>query len=351
MVLYAGNQHQKTYEDLLGAARIAGITAVTSKFVKECVEQKTLLNPSPYICESLKKKRKRSVSQTGESDSQGFEVDTAREKMLAAKRAREAIRREERKLEKQAEAAARPAPKLKPIKPKPQNNISPNKMDSTIVGSPSRPAGPRTPTPPPEHLRETRGNHYRFSAAENDFALRYGKLLVNRDHTISLSAISSAIQKKVVINSLLRADMLTVDKLPHHPLKSWRTHFTAISQNEFENWRKRSGIAYRKAQNAKESQSRSQSTYEPPMEPRAEAEDVGNPALLSPRDTPATPTPPINGASQENSNHALEEDLNTIAHFFAEGNDDHTETEDVIWARLTSKVCNSEYTSRLPSVG
>ena len=192
MVLYAGNQRQKTYEDLLGAARVAGITAVTSKFVKECVEQKTLLNPSPYICESLKKKRKRSISPTGESDSQSPEVDTAREKMLASKRAREAIRRNERRLEKQAEAA-RPS---KTIKPKPKENRT------TTIASPSRPAGPRTPTPPPEHLREARGNNYRFSAPENDFALRYGKILVDRDHTISLSAISSAIHKKVAINSL-----------------------------------------------------------------------------------------------------------------------------------------------------
>jgi len=200
MVLYAGNQRQKTYEDLLGAAHVAGITAVTSKFVKECVEQKKLLDPLPYICESLKKKRKRSISQAGESDSQSSEVDTAREKMLASKREREAIRRNERRLEKQAEAAARPTPKLKAIKPKPGKEISLNK--ATTVASPSRPAGPRTPTPPPEHLRETRGNHYRFSAAENDFALRYGKILVHRDHTISLSAISSAIHKKVAINPL-----------------------------------------------------------------------------------------------------------------------------------------------------
>lgn len=334
MVLYAGNQRQKTYEDLLGAARVARITAVTSKFVKECVEQKTLLDPLPYICESLKKKRKRSISQTGDSDSQDSEVDTAREKMLAYKREREAIRRHERKLEKQAEAATRP--KLKNLKPKPP--------------SPSRLAGPRTPTPPPEHLREPRGNHYRFSAGENDFAMRYGKILVDRDHTVSLSAICSAIHKKVAINSPLHSDMLTMDKLPHHPLRSWRTHFTAISQNEFENWRKRSGIAYRKAQNAKEAQSRPQSTYEPPIEPRAEAEDEGNSALLSPQGTPATPlsTLSINGVSQDDSNRDLEEDLNTIAHFFAEGNDDQTEAEDVIWARLTSKVCNSESTSRLP---
>jgi len=336
MVLYAGNQRQKTYEDLLGAARVARITAVTSKFVKECVEQKTLLDPLPYICESLKKKRKRSISQTGDSDSECSEVDTAREKMLASKREREAIRRHERKLAKQAEAAARPPPKLKNLKPRPP--------------SPSRLAGPRTPTPPPEHLREPRGNHYRFSAGENEFAMRYGKILVDRDHTVSLSAICSRIHKKVAINSPLRSDILTVGKLPHHPLRSWRTHFTAISQNEFENWRKRSGIAYRKAQNAKESQSRPQSTYGPPIEPRAEAEDEGNSALLSPRDTPATPlsTPSTNGVSQDDSNRILEEDLNTIAHFFAEGNDDQTEAEDVIWARLTSKVCNSECTSCLP---
>jgi hypothetical protein len=197
MVLYAGNQRQKTYEDLLGAARVVGITTVTSKFVKDCVEQKTLLDPSPYSCESLKKKRKRTISQAEESDSQASEVDTAREKQLAYKRAREAIRRNERKQEKQAEEEARSTSKLKTVKPKPKKLISPKNMVSPTAASASRPAGPRTPTPPPEYVREARGHNYRFSAAENDFALRYGKILVDRDHTISLSAISSAIHKKV----------------------------------------------------------------------------------------------------------------------------------------------------------
>jgi len=199
MVLYAGNQRQKTYEDLLGAAHVAGITTVTSKFVKDCVEQQTLLDHSLYSCESLKKKRKRTISQAGESDSQGSEVDTAREKLLAHKRAQEAIRRNERKLEKQAEEEARSASKLKTVKPKPKKLISTKKMVSPVIAGPSRPAGPRTPTPPPEYLREARGHNYRFSAAENDFALRYGKILVDRDHTISLSAICNAIHKKVAV--------------------------------------------------------------------------------------------------------------------------------------------------------
>jgi hypothetical protein len=196
MILYAGNQRQKTYEDLLGAAHVAGITTVTSKFVKDCVEQKTLLDPSSYSCESLKKKRKRTISQAEGSDSQSSEVDTTREKMLAHKRAREAIRRNERKLEKQAEEEARLTPKVKTIKPKPKKLTPPKK---TVSASPLRPAGPRTPTPPPEYLREAMGNNYRFSTAENDFALRYGKILVDRDHTTSLSAVCSAIHKKVPI--------------------------------------------------------------------------------------------------------------------------------------------------------
>jgi len=86
------------------------------------------------------------------------------------------------------------------------------------------------------------------------------------------------------------------------------------------------------------------------MNLKAEAEDAGSPTLPSPRDAPATPlsTPSTNAVSQEDFESILEEDLNTIAHFFAEGNDDQTEAEDVIWARLTSKVHNSECISYLP---
>ena len=74
----------------------------------------------------------------------------------------------------------------------------------------------------------------------------------------------------------------------------------------------------------------------------ADAEYEENLTPLSPLDTPATlSAPPLNGVSQEDPNHALEEDLNTIALFFAGGEDDQSEAEDVIWARLTAKVCNA----------
>jgi hypothetical protein len=142
---------------------------------------------------------------------------------------------------------------------------------------------------------------------------------------------------------LLLWHILIVKKLPHHPIKSWRTHFAALSQNEFENWRKRSGIAYRKAKNAKEPQSQSQTISEPPIHTVPDVEYQGNPA---PWDTPSTPSaPPVNGVSPEDPNRALEEDLNTIAHFFAGGGDDQSEEEDVIWARLTAKVCEFKISS------
>jgi len=57
--------------------------------------------------------------------------------------------------------------------------------------------GPRTPTPPPEHTRETWGAGFRFSQAENDFALHYAKILIDRDHEVSQSVVTAAIHKKV----------------------------------------------------------------------------------------------------------------------------------------------------------
>jgi len=67
----------------------------------------------------------------------------------------------------------------------------------------------------------------------------------------------------------------------------------------------------------------------------------GNP---DPWDTPTTTvsTPPINGDSEEDPKRALEDDLNTIALFFAGGEDDQSEAEEVIWARLTAKVCQCD---------
>jgi len=76
------------------------------------------------------------------------------------------------------------------------------------------------------------------------------------------------------------------------------------------------------------------------MDTVVEVEYEGDPA---PWDTPTTvSTPPVNGAFEEDPNHALEEDLNTIALFFAGGEDDQSEAEEVIWSRLSAKkACNT----------
>lgn len=48
--------------------------------------------------------------------------------------------------------------------------------------------------------------------------------------------------------------------------------------------------------------------------------------------------PPVSPSPTPLAHDDLEDDLNIIAKFFADGNDDQTEEEDVIWARLTNQV-------------
>ena len=80
------------------------------------------------------------------------------------------------------------------------------------------------------------------------------------------------------------------------------------------------------------------------MDTVADVEYEENPAPLDTHTIVSTP--PINGVSQEDPNRALEEDLNTIALFFAGGEDDQSEAEEVIWARLTAKVCECNISCR-----
>lgn len=98
---------------------------------------------------------------------------------------------------------------------------------------------------------------------------------------------------------------------------------------QIDEYRKRAGIAYRKAQNAKQHQQAAVAADEPATSMvqvgREEEEEV----------PPASPSPtPL---SQDD----LEDDLNIIAKFFADGNDDQTEEEEVIWARLTEQVSST----------
>ena len=121
---------------------------------------------------------------------------------------------------------------------------------------------------------------------------------------------------------------------------------------DLDEWRKRAGIAYRKALLAKQSSSTpvASSSHTPTRAREVSVSDAEEPPPSTRTSTvsasPIPEQPPrvhINGNGKGTNQvilSALEADLEAISRFFAEGNDDQTESEDVIWAKLTSQVCH-----------
>jgi len=174
---------------------MAGKIAIPSRYIYDCVEQGALLDPSDYEFEVISKtpnKRKQStLKKKGEQESND-EVDNEVETKRIRKNEREAERRKIIKQKKENEAKA--LQKRKIDAETQAEKVSSPKVDAVDV---SKQVGRRTPTPPPEHTREMWGNGYKFSLAENQFALAYAELLVSRDHTVSMNSVCNAIQKKV----------------------------------------------------------------------------------------------------------------------------------------------------------
>ena len=192
-ILYAGNQRQKVFKTLLQAAHNAHVPAVQSKFVHDCLSRGKMLDPADYLYEpELKRKRRRSVSvRSVESEDDASEIDEAERKRLA-KNARQTERRHRMALEQVATQNSSPSLRsVKPPKPTPKRAMS---VDANY---PRATDGPRTPSPPPESTRETCPQGYKFSRAENDFALQFAKTLIDRDYKISQTVVVNAIHKKV----------------------------------------------------------------------------------------------------------------------------------------------------------
>ncbi|KAJ7630883.1 hypothetical protein FB45DRAFT_1003795 [Roridomyces roridus] len=174
-------------------------------------------------------------------------------------------------------------------------------------GSPSpdlsRPYSP-SPTPPPESTRVPVNDRiYRYPPIELEYIRSYTKVLFGRDHQMTIAALAAKLHKK----------------LPHHTAKAFTAYLAGTMREDIDGIRKRAGIAYRK-KHYKEPQSSAEA-------PPAKRRKVAEPAPVE------DPT-------------AVQQDLNTLAHFFANGGDALTETDDEqdqrekdgqVWARLTAK--------------
>ncbi len=195
-VLYPGNQNQRhnVFKKLLSAAQSAGVPAVQAKFVNECVAENELLESGPFVYrpESTGKRKRSKSAISVEPES---EDEDPVEKRRLAKNARQAERRARVKMEMEMEQEEK-------MRMKPQSSTvsrassTPRTKSTEKESYPRATDGPRTPTPP-QNSREICPTGYRFSQAENEFALQYAKILIDRDHTVSQSVVTSAIHEKV----------------------------------------------------------------------------------------------------------------------------------------------------------
>ncbi|KAF9535411.1 hypothetical protein CPB83DRAFT_901138 [Crepidotus variabilis] len=304
---------QKVFKDLLAASIAAGRPAVQTKFIHESVEKGRLLDPVAYMFEpGLHKKRKRSMSTASVESEDPMEDEQERQRLakMAERRKQKLLAKEE---EKRRERMAVKAKEVKLVtKAKPGRQ----KVSKQVIPG-ARPGGERTPSPPPESDKQLTGMGFKFTDAEDQFARKYAKILIDRDHTITRTAVAAAI----------------CDKLPHHPKLSWMSHLTPLL-TEYDEWRKRSGIAYRKA----EAQAKAKAAAK--AAERSQVEEPLLPVSASvPRYFSSEPATLVDTTPSD-----WEDDINTVVQFFVDGNDDNPdEEESLVWQRLSQKAhCKTE---------
>lgn len=128
-------------------------------------------------------------------------------------------------------------------------------------------------------------------------------------------------------------------KLPHHTLKSWRTQFSKITQNDLDNWRKRAAIAYRKAQRLSQPGPAASPSSAPEglIELQFSSSPIPNEVSQATGSNGKQNSMVPDDLSPEEIKLVVEDELNIISEFFA--NIDDNEEEDAVWARLTRTVC------------
>ncbi|RDB29618.1 hypothetical protein Hypma_015586 [Hypsizygus marmoreus] len=298
-ILYS---RSKTFNPLLTSTLAAGRPAVSASFVHDSVANHMLMDPSKYAFEApaTLRKRKREKSTSEEP------LDEKLERRRLEKNRRESERRK-RKRENEA---------TEPNEAKPSS--SREAIEDTLPDGRPR---PRSPTPPPEDTRVlmpgVRGTNYKYSEHERDYVSRYVKVLLERNHQMSVNEIAQHLYKK----------------MENHSIKSWRTFLSRTFVNELEMIRKRASIAYRKAQSANSGATKEQ-------RPQEDNRNGTRPSA-SPRASPS-PTLELPIPEKETQPTDLEVDLDVVSRFFATGGgaDSGPEVEDdeVVWARLTSQA-------------
>lgn len=123
------------------------------------------------------------------------ERDSDVERKRLAKNAREAERRRQQRLEK-ARAVTTSTFKGSSVgRVKAEEPSTPQRQGSINMIPHS--SGRQSPIPPGEHTRQPWATGYKFTIEEDQFLCDYAQILVERDHTISASAIADKVHAKV----------------------------------------------------------------------------------------------------------------------------------------------------------
>lgn len=206
-------------------AEKGGQPAVSPKFIHDCLEYGQMIETEQYEFISKNSKRKRPVKSTSplepESEDDDEEQTSAEseetrrrqqseddEQKRLDKCRRESERRQRMREEKERQRLSRPPSPVPGPSSEGLSQVSKargRQRNSQSWEDPSD-SGPRSPTPPGEHTQILHGNrgHFKFSDEENAYAIKYGKILVERNYQISMHAVGTAIHKKVNRGGLLR---------------------------------------------------------------------------------------------------------------------------------------------------
>ena len=140
--------------------------------------------------------------------------------------------------------------------------------------------------------------------------------------------------------------------MPHHSANSYRGRVTKVVGDRLDEWRKRSAIAFRKAQKTSQSTSSQPLVINTDVNYNAEViELTSSPSPMSPRheqsftDTADAIASDAQSVLRHENKAYVKQDIEVVSQFFATLNDDGQEPEELVWARLANQV--SEITLRV----
>ncbi|KAJ4002376.1 hypothetical protein F5050DRAFT_11320 [Lentinula boryana] len=296
----------KIYSDLFREVAASNTPAVSSSFVHDCIEERTILAHDPKYLLNAPTSRKAgrpTSNDAGPLEKPKVEVtrkDRTRGSAATQKKSEVGSRGKVSQTITGASTTKLETARDKASKEREKPVLKKRSSSAIDKLSESEPRIP-SPSPPPENSRVvSSAGRYSYSPLEREYVETYVKVLFERDHHISNTRIAKILH----------------EKMPHHTVNSWNTMVGGQLREMIEKTRKRAGIAYRKNAHTEEIYGRQKPTSE-----------EGDKAVKRQK------------ISKEESRN---QDIQFIAHFFADGEangvDDEDEDRAALWERLHKKV-------------